>query len=223
MKLNVVTTCLLVVVMSALTLTSASAQEWIKNNANTVTRLKNQKHNVGVGTTAPKEKLTVVGAVQHDGVSNTDGTEKRYPTTLKRYHIAATKASVDKTVPLNNTHFRQLCRDRDGCLVTLGMRDWSDAQPNATVTVGPYRFYLATTGTTFRKITDPVDLNDQTLVKQDKNDIAENALQAWGCFLTDGEFENRVGTDSTIGFGLLNLSGVGFDDPDMVCELTIDD
>jgi hypothetical protein len=202
-------------------MTSVSAQEWKKNRKDTITRLKNKEHKVGIGTNVPTEKLTVIGGVRYDGVSNIDGTEKRYPITLQRYHVEATKATVDTTVPLNNTLFRKLCSDSDGCLITLGMRDWSDDQPNARVATGPVRFYLK--GRTFRRITIPVNVDDSTLVKKDRNNLAENAFQAWACFLTDGEFVNKVGTDSEVGFGLLNFSGVGYDDPDMVCELTIDD
>lgn len=49
--------------------------------------------------------------------------------TAGKYHLEATKATVNSTVPVDMTIVNALCKDGDGCDITIGMRDWDNSQP----------------------------------------------------------------------------------------------
>lgn len=225
MNSRVLTLSAVLFTLLTLALTAASAQEWSGNKNNTVTRLKNKKHNVGIGTGRPREKLTVVGGVQYDGVRVVDGKQSRNPVTLKRYQVEATKATENNSIPLDNSLFNALCRDKDGCLITLGMRNWDPVnQPGVTATVGPVRFFITGKGY-YRQPTAPTDGVrdlDAKFIKRDNNKGPENVMNAYDCYLSDGDYVDGLATDDRAGFSLLNFNSV-YTDPAMVCVLTIDD
>jgi hypothetical protein len=132
------------------------------------------------------------------------------------YTIEATKLTVLNTVPLNISVVNQLCRDKDGCEVTLGMRDWkSNEQPGNVASKGPYRLFLSQTSQWWR-------LSNTDTAGTDANGKVEHILKAWDCFFTDGEYTGGTGTDKSVQLGLLNWNKA-YNDPNMVCTLTIRD
>ena len=48
--------------------------------------------------------------------------------TAGKYHLEATKATVTSTVPVDMSIVNALCKDGDGCDITVGMKDWDNAQ-----------------------------------------------------------------------------------------------
>lgn len=46
--------------------------------------------------------------------------------TAGKYHLEATKSTVKSTVPVDQNILEALCKDGDGCDVTVGMRDWDN-------------------------------------------------------------------------------------------------
>jgi len=138
-----------------------------------------------------------------------------YTVSTTRYHIEATKARVQNTVPLDMNLFNELCKDVDGCTITLGMRDWNDGRLGSVASKGPYRLFYSQTSTHWR-------LSNTSAQGMDGNAAREHILQAWDCYFTDAEYVNGSPTDNTVQLGLLNWNAT-FKDPDMVCTLTIDD
>lgn len=210
------------------------------NNLTTPRFLVQRTGNVGVGTANPGQKLTVSGTIESTsgGVKYPDGTtqttaytgssniativrqtDNAAPVTktqvIKRYVIEATKAQVQNTVPINHTLLTEMCRRKDGCSVTLGMRSWDSAgQPGNVASRGPYQFYMSETSNWWRlSNTDSAGLDDNAAVN--------HVLQAWDCYFTDGSYTSGTGTDPGLGFGLLNWNAT-YTDANMVCVLTIE-
>ncbi|MEM7533268.1 MAG: hypothetical protein AAF639_13890 [Chloroflexota bacterium] len=138
-----------------------------------------------------------------------------YAVTTRRYQVQATKAQVGSTVPLDMDIVYALCRDEDGCAVTLGMKDWHNTQPGSVASRGPYRLFLSDSSTHFR-------LSNVDTQGMDGNGSVNHILQSWDCYFTDGEYTNRQGSDNNVQLGLLNYNST-YTDPDMVCVLTIED
>jgi len=77
--------------------------------------------------------INTENVTSYDAIKQVDlGEPTTYTVSTRRYHVVATKAQVDNTVPLDMEIVHELCQDEDGCMVTLGMRDWRDTHPGQT-------------------------------------------------------------------------------------------
>lgn len=183
-----------------------------------------------------------VNAIHEIGDSNSGPIpieRQDYAVSMQRYVVEAKdNGTSPDTVPVSMDRLNNLCADEDGCLVTLGMRDYAIAiAPGLMATVGPYRFSLASANST--------DINNPgrywtarsqngeaafgsalNLKNADGNGAIEHILRAWDCIFTDGQYNNGAsqGDAPDSGFNLLNWYGAGgFDNADTVCVLIIDD
>ncbi len=172
--------------------------------------------NVGIGTLTPAAKLQVAGDAMLLAQKKVNSSASTYYVNTRRYHVEATKATVLTTVPLDMTIVNDLCKDEDGCAVTLGMRNWNSAgQPGLTASQGPYRFFISQTSNWSR-------LSNTHAEAADGNGTVNHILQSWDCYFTDGEYVSGANSDSTVQLGLLNWNSV-YNDPNMVCVLDIED
>lgn len=86
----------------------------------------------------------------------------------------------------------ELCGDRDGCSVRIGMHNWDDTGRVASRETLLYynrrnKVWRAEAG-------DTAGTNE--------NNVTEHVIQAWACYLTDGRYENwgeRRDSDATFG------------------------
>lgn len=131
------------------------------------------------------------------------------------YHLEATKATVTNTVPVDMAAVNALCKDGDGCDITIGMRDWDNAWVGTTASRGPYRLYMSPTSSAWR-------VSNTDAQGHDGNSVVEHILSSWDCYFTDGQYASGAGTDASVGFGLMNYNSA-YNDPDMVCTLDIQD
>lgn len=134
--------------------------------------------------------------------------------TAGKYHLEATKATVNATVPVDMSIVNALCKDGDGCDVTVGMKDWDNAQVGMIASRGPYKLYMSKTSNAWRLSNDAQG--------NDGNGTVEHILGPWDCYFTDGQYVGASGSDPAVGFGLMNYNSA-YGDPDMVCTLDIDD
>jgi type II secretory pathway pseudopilin PulG len=172
--------------------------------------------NVGIGTTNPEAKLQVAGNTLFLADKKVNANISTYYVTKKRYHVEATKAVVTNTVSLDMAIVNALCKDEDGCSVTLGMRDWdSAAQPGNVASRGPYRFYISQSSNWWR-------LSNTDSAGNDGDGVVQHILYVWDCYFTDGTYTSGSGSDPSVQLGLLNWNA-NYTDPNMVCVLDIDD
>lgn len=113
--------------------------------------------------------------------------------TAGKYHLEATKATVRSTVPVDMSIVEALCKDSDGCDITVGMRDWSNTMVGVTASRGPRKFYMSQTSGGWR-IAD----NDTDGI--DGNGTVEHILAPWDCYFTDGQYVNGVSNDTSAGY-----------------------
>lgn len=169
---------------------------------------------VGVGIT-PSEKLDVNGSIQYRGVKQINNNLSTYNVKVKRYYVEATNSHELDTIPLQMNIVNQLCRDEDGCAVIIGMKNWSDDRPGEVASVGPFRLFLSQTSNWWR-------LSNTNAEGVDGDGTATHVLNAWDCYLTDGEYVDGVATDSSVQLGLLWWNNQ-FPNPNKVCILIIED
>src|SRR5574341_1940551 len=144
---------------------------------------------VGIGTMTPAAKLQVAGDALFLAQKKVNSSASTYYVNTRRYHVEATKATVLTTVPLDMAIVNDLCKDEDGCAVTLGMRDWSSAtRPGLTASQGPYRFFISQTSNWSR-------LSNTHAEAADGNGTVNHILQAWDCYFTDGEYVSGASSD----------------------------
>jgi len=130
-------------------------------------------------------------------------------------YAEATKREVLNTVSLDMDKIYDLCRDKEGCNVTVGMRDpRSKDAPGEVASTGPHRLFLSQTSNYWRLSTNALG--------EDGNGTTEHILNAWDCYFTDGEYIGGSNTDNTVQLGLLNWNDT-YKDPNMVCILIIED
>lgn len=145
-------------------------------------------------------------------------TSTTYFVNKKRYHVEATKAIKKNTINLDMDIMRDLCRDADGCSITIGMRDWDNTRVGLTASRGPYRFFMSETSNWWR-------ISNIDTEGRDGDSNLGHPIYIWdSCYFTDGEYINGTGTDTTVQLGFMNWeSATSYNDPDMVCTLTVDD
>lgn len=112
--------------------------------------------------------------------------------TAGKYHLEATKATVNSTVPVDMNIVNALCKDGDGCDITVGMKDWDNAQVGMIASRGPYKFYMSKTSNAWRASNDAQG--------NDGNGTVEHILGPWDCYFTDGQYVSGAGSDAAVGF-----------------------
>jgi len=165
------------------------------------------------------------GAIRDIGDSNGGANQRStYPVSINRYVVEAPDngASPD-TVPVDNAILTDFCQDVDGCKVSLYMRNWDPAsQPGLLAGVGPFRVSLAPVASGKRQW-DVRDVAANNAAGIDNNGGVNHLMNIYNaCLFTDGEYVNAQGSDTTLGFGLLNWSGA-YDAVNMTCVLIIED
>lgn len=165
------------------------------------------------------------GAILDKGDSNGGANQRStYPVNIRRYVVEAPDNSTSPdTVPVDNAILTEFCQDEDGCTMGLYMRNWNDAaQPGLLAGVSAAHFSLAAVNSNKREW-DMRDVAGTPAMGTDNNGAVNFAMNIYNaCIFTDGEFVNGQGSDSALGFGLLNWAGA-FDSVKMTCVLVIED
>lgn len=119
-----------------------------------------------------------------------------------RYTFTIPKSQRFTSSQLNMDRIEYLCGDLDGCQVRLGMYDWDNQKRNASRS--GLLYYNIDTGA-WRASGNVNTHAPQVLdtAGTDLNGTTEHVMQAWTCFLTDGEYNNRAEGDRKKSFNLL--------------------
>jgi hypothetical protein len=115
----------------------------------------------------------------------------------ERYVVETTAAGVGVVVPIDHGVMAQLCRDLDGCEVTLGRLD---AFPSGAGQFAFRHFHLQLSENSSRWRTE-------TDFEGDDGAGGEQAYAVLDCWLTDGDAGTLGGPDAGPGFGLVNIQG----------------
>ena len=90
-----------------------------------------------------------------------------------------------------------LCGDGDGCELRLGMHDWDSSGRVASRSA---LLYYNTVNRAWRS-------SHGDWAGRDDDGVTTHIMQAWSCYLTDGEYANWANlADGSVGFGLLSWS-----------------
>lgn len=111
--------------------------------------------------------------------------------TAGKYHLEATKSTVNSTIPVDMTTVNALCKDGDGCDITVGMKDWDNAQVGMIASRGPYKLYMSKTSNAWRVSNSDAQGNDG-------NGSVEHILSAWDCYFTDAQYVSAAGSDASV-------------------------
>ncbi len=175
--------------------------------------------NVGIGTPTPSVKLEVEGEIRAQGVLKVGtAAPTSYSISTQRYVVEAPPSVVGQVIPLDVGLVDALCRDKDGCLVTLQMVNWDSAGHPGAVASKEERLFLSETSGWWR------------FTNNDVAGLDGNAsLCEWpvfDCVFTDAESYTGTPngrTDAGPGFGLLNLAGGSYSDTTTTCRIVIQD
>jgi hypothetical protein len=145
--------------------------------------------------------------------------------------VEAGPGTVGVTVPLDTAVVDDLCRDKDGCRVSLMMVNYDG---NGAIAPLSEQLYISETAERSWRMSNiggtygglPVD-------GLDGSNTGIQSLQAWDCFFVDAELYTGVPnghSDVTPGFGLLNYQGCAnwspcnaATDSFMTCRVVIED
>jgi hypothetical protein len=138
-----------------------------------------------------------------------------YEISTRRYIVDAPPANVGRVVPIDSTVMDALCRDADGCMMTLGMINWDGTQNNASRS---QKLFIAQSARSWRFANVDLDGTDSNGSVQE--------WSAWDCFLTDAE--TWTGTtngraDPGVGWALLNVQGGSYSDTTTTCRVIFED
>lgn len=186
---------------------------------------------VGIANSGPN-RLRVSGDVLIDGTNlnmngvytpnytaGMTGTLSSYQFAISRYVIDAPPSSVGRVVPLDVSTVNSLCRDFDGCQITIALINWEAATRPDNVASRWSKFFISTSDW-WR-----ADWYGSDPQSRDNNS-AVGEFNAWDCYFTDAETStnNTNGrNDQLQGFGFLNASGGGQSDTTTTCRLIIED
>lgn len=177
---------------------------------------------VGIGLANPRAKLQVAGDTWLLADKNVDGTPAPgYYVSKKRYHVEMTKDPVDPTsarlIPLDMSILDELCRDEDGCTVTMGERNYDSVnRPGAVTVQGPYKLFLSQSSDWYN-ISGPGDNSE------DGDGYTRFLVGGGDCDFTDADFTTgNSPTDDRVGLALL-VRDLWWHDPNLVCILDFDD
>lgn len=166
------------------------------------------------------------------------------------YHLEATAATANLTVPLDLPTFYRLCADENGCRVVVGAKNLNPNRPGVNFMKGPHMLHL---GTPFAgglgrgwavSLLHPPLTAEATTNGLDNDGVVSNLIQhfvsvsfpggsisAIFCQLTDGEYVLPSGgsipqfnqSDTLEGFGLRRLNQTNANYANTVCTLDIED
>jgi hypothetical protein len=171
---------------------------------------------LAVGTTeAPAAALDVRGEVRSEGLYQV-GTAALtpYAITTRRYVIEAGPLTAGQVVPIDYGIMSALCRDLDGCTVTVVMLNYDGTNSLASRTS---RLFLSQAGNRWQFANDVLGVDGDNVVQEWAN---------WDCLFTDAETRttNSNGrSDAGPGFGLLNVLGGSYSDATTICRVIIED
>jgi hypothetical protein len=140
-----------------------------------------------------------------------------YAISTRRYVAEAGPNVTGQVIPIDNTIMSDLCRDVDGCQITLAMINWDGTK---SVASRRFQLFVAEEGDYWR-------LGDDDIDRIDANNATSDKI-TWDCVFTDAETKtsnNNGRSDAGPGFGLLNLLGVAgsYADATTVCRVIIED
>lgn len=131
--------------------------------------------------------------------------------------MEAGPADVGTVKPLDVPIVDQLCRDDDGCQVTLQMVNWDAVNQPGNVASRSVRLFISQTSRWWRTSSDIFGLDvDSTL----------DDFILFDCYLTDAETPTAGANqraDTNAGFGLLNVAGGSYSDATTTCRVAIED
>jgi hypothetical protein len=139
-----------------------------------------------------------------------------YPVSGERYIVEAPPSSVGSVVPLDVPLVNSLCRDKDGCYVTVQMVNWNG---DGNVATRSERFFISQTSGAWRFANTDIEGIDGT---------GFHELLIFDCLFGDAE-RRPMGSppngreDAGSGFGLLNVFGGSYSDSTTTCRVVLDD
>lgn len=176
---------------------------------------------VSIGGGAPSATLDVNGETRSNDILKV-GTAA--PVAIERSHqryiVEAPPASVGVVVPLDSAITDRLCRDRDGCEVSIAMVNFDQPGQPGNVAHRQMRMYASETSRWWRfsdNVGEPSGIDGSSGVQE---------IRAWDCFF--GDAETYTGTvngraDATVGLALLNCAGCDYSDATTTCRVVIED
>ena len=136
----------------------------------------------------------------------------------RRYVATAPPAQVGRVVALDQVRIDQLCRDEDGCEVTLQMVNWAPAVQPGNVASRSQRLFIAQNSRWWRFTNIDLDGLD--------GNGALNELIVWDCIFTDADTWTGVANgraDPGPGYALLNVAGGDYSDTAVTCRVVVED
>jgi hypothetical protein len=168
------------------------------------------------GSVTASGGLTVGGPVSLTGYRQIDNSSiSTYTYTPGRFVIDATPARVGVVLPIDWTIMAAMCRDIDGCQVTIEMANWAGDGERAS---RRERLLISPTSGRWR-------FSNNDVVAVDGNS-GTNEWTPWDCYLTDAETSTNGSngrSDNTLGWGLLNVAGGSYSDSLTTCRVIIED
>ena len=169
-----------------------------------------------VGASSPitlDGEVVVNGTVRHRGVlQQGNNALATYELTTERYLVEARPIDgAGFVIVLDHDIVVALCRDKDGCEVSLQMVNWDESGAVASTTK---RLFLSETSNRW-------SLSDTNLDALTDDDDVIQSWQAHDCVFTDGETmdELNFALDSNVGFSLINLYQGTHSDEDTTCRM----
>ncbi len=160
--------------------------------------------------------VDVNGELRSDGLIQIGAASPgTYEISTRRYVVEAPPANIGRVVPIDNAVMDALCRDADGCMMTLAMINWDGQQTAASRS---QKLFIPTTTRSWRFAN--VDLEGV-----DSNGSIQE-WSAWDCFLTDAETWTGTANgraDPAVGWALLNVQGGSYSDTLTTCRVIFED
>jgi hypothetical protein len=127
-----------------------------------------------------------------------------------RYTATISKSQRFTTKPLDMKRIAYLCGDMDGCTVRLGMYNW-DGQMRIASRTSMFYYNKDTRRWRSEALNPDVAAGSAPDFEgEDFNGTTNHVAQAWSCYVTDGEYNNRAESDSKRGLGLLSWDTFGY-------------
>lgn len=127
-----------------------------------------------------------------------------------RYSLEVSKSERFTTKPLDMKRIEYLCGDMDGCQVRLGMFNW-DGQMRLASRTSMFYYNKDTRRWRSEALNPDVAAGSRPDFEgEDFNGGTQHVAQAWACYITDGEYNNRAESDSKRGLGLLGWDSFGY-------------